>query len=115
MIFADKPTGMTDLLHIEMVYAEPGRIWRQHLQLPAGSTVADALAAFEASCFPESCRPDATALAVYGQLVKTSDALYDFDRIEFLRPLIRDPKDTRRLRAAANPLKKPKTQTKKTG
>jgi len=109
MTSADKPIGMTDLLRIEMVYAEPARVWRQHLQLPAGSTVADALAAFDASCFPEQCRPDADALAVYGQAVKASDGLYDFDRIELLRPLIRDPKDTRRLRAAANPLKKPKT------
>jgi putative ubiquitin-RnfH superfamily antitoxin RatB of RatAB toxin-antitoxin module len=36
------------------------------------------------------------------------DALHAHDRIELLRPLIRDPKDTRRLRAADNPLKKPK-------
>jgi putative ubiquitin-RnfH superfamily antitoxin RatB of RatAB toxin-antitoxin module len=36
------------------------------------------------------------------------DTLHAHDRIELLRPLIRDPKDTRRLRAADNPLKKPK-------
>jgi hypothetical protein len=99
---------MTDALEVELVYAEPDRYWRQTLRLPLGATVADALALWDAAQFPPHCRPDAGALAVFGQKAKPSDALHANDRIELLRPLTRDPKDTRRLRAAANPLKTPK-------
>lgn len=99
---------MNDLIEVELVYAEPERYWRQTLHLPLGATVADALALWDATQFPPQCSPEASALAVFGQRAKLSDALYANDRIEILRPLTRDPKDTRRLRAAANPLKTPK-------
>jgi uncharacterized protein len=106
MISADRPIVMTERLTVEVVYAEPERYWLQTIQLDAGATVADALALWDAAQFPAQCRPNLEALAVFGQKVKAGDLLHDLDRIELLRPLSRDPKDTRRLRAAANPIPK---------
>lgn len=97
---------MTDLITVEMVYAEPERYWRQTVQLAAGASVADALALYDAAQFPAHCQPNHEALAVFGHKAKAGDLLHDLDRIELLRPLIRDPKDTRRMRAAANPIPK---------
>jgi hypothetical protein len=108
MISAGRPTAMTEPLRIEIVYALPEAYWRQELRLPAGSTVARALAAIDRSCFPADLVVDAAYLAVFGQRVSPTDRLHDLDRIEVLRPLLRDPKDNRRQRAALNPLKKKK-------
>ncbi len=98
---------MTEMIPIEIVYAEPDRVWRQELQVPAGASVQHALSALEHRLFPESLQVSEEFLAVYGRRVRFGDRLHAHDRIELLRPLTRDPKDTRRLRAADNPLKKP--------
>jgi putative ubiquitin-RnfH superfamily antitoxin RatB of RatAB toxin-antitoxin module len=98
---------MSEPIEIEIVYAEPQRYWCQTLRLPAGSRVQDALARLDPAAFPDGLAWDAERLAVYGRKVKPTEPLHAFDRIELLRPLTRDPKDTRRLRAAANPLKRP--------
>ena len=99
---------MTECITVEIVYAEPERYWRQQLQLTEGATVRQALDAIDRSMFPMDMAVDAARLAVFGSAVKADYVLYENDRIELLRPLIRDPKDTRRLLAAANPLKKTK-------
>lgn len=99
---------MTEPIAVEIVYAEPDRHWRQVLRLPAGSRVADALAVLDAACFPADMRTDAQAIAIYGQKAGPDTPLHGDDRIELLRPLLCDPKDARRRRAADNPLKKPK-------
>lgn len=99
---------MTELIPVEIVYAEPDRVWRQAVQVPTGASVQQALSAMEPSLFPPGLKVLPEFLAVYGRTVRLADALHAHDRIELLRPLTRDPKDTRRLRAADNPLKKPK-------
>lgn len=99
---------MTDPLRIQIVYALPERYWRQELGLPVGSTVQQALAALDSALFPADMTVDTGHLAVYGQRVRPADRLHDLDRIEVLRPLLLDPKDNRRQRAALNPLKKNK-------
>jgi hypothetical protein len=42
---------------------------------------------------------DALAAAIYGERVSLDHVLHSGDRIEWLRPLLADPKDTRRRRA----------------
>ena len=98
---------MTELIPIEIVYAEPDRVWRQALHVPAGARVDQALSAMDHGLFPDGLQISEDFLAVYGRRVRFGDSLHAHDRIELLRPLTRDPKDTRRLRAADNPLKKP--------
>lgn len=99
---------MTEPITVEIVYAEPDRHWRQLLRLPAGSRLADALAALDAAAFPAGLRVDPQAIAIYGLKADPDSPLHADDRIELLRPLLCDPKEARRRRAAANPLKKPK-------
>jgi uncharacterized protein len=78
---------------VEIVQS-PGerRIERQHLVLPADSTVAEALRA-------AGIDPGAGSVAVWGRRAAPHQALRTGDRIELLRPLQIDPKEARRLRA----------------
>jgi putative ubiquitin-RnfH superfamily antitoxin RatB of RatAB toxin-antitoxin module len=88
------------LLAIEVVYARPERAWRVSLRLAPGST---ALQAFEASGLRgrvaelASAEPD---LGVFAHPVAPDRPLRDGDRVEIYRPLLIDPKDARRKRAA---------------
>jgi putative ubiquitin-RnfH superfamily antitoxin RatB of RatAB toxin-antitoxin module len=89
-----------------MVYAEPEKFWQQIIQLPLGSTVQHALEKLDFAQFPVHMKLSETRLAVFGQLVKPSNILHEHDRIEILKPLLRDPKEIRRQRAELNPYKK---------
>ena len=86
-------------LQVEVVRAWPNRIWRQHLQLVAGTTVQQALQQsnlFQA--FPELAE-QTLAVGIFGRRVKNTQVLSDGDRIELYRPLRFDPKESRRRRA----------------
>lgn len=80
-------------VHVEVVRAWPRRHEARALVLPAGATVADAVAASGLS--------DAAhvAVAVFGEKAEPGHILADGDRVELLRPLTADPKDARRRRA----------------
>lgn len=85
-------------LRIEVVYCPgPREVDLVALSLPAGSTVADAVAASGiAARYPLGA--DAWRLAVWGRACAADQALRDRDRVELLRPLTVDPKEARRLR-----------------
>ncbi len=87
-------------MRVWVVYALPDRQAVQELQLPESATVADAVARSGLlQQFPEiGDRP--LACAIYGRPVADSQALCADDRVEILRPLQVDPKESRR-RAAA--------------
>lgn len=85
-------------LKVEVLLAMPNRAWSVALTLPAGATVGEAL---------ELARPQLPPLdgtdwsyGIYGRLVTPDTLLRDGDRIELLRPLLADPMDQRRRRAA---------------
>lgn len=82
------------------------RAWPRHhdlveIELAEGATVADALAAAGWDGDPE-----VRGYAVFGQAVMPDAALAAGDRVELLRPLTIDPKEARRRRAEARPLRK---------
>lgn len=83
------------MIQVEVVLAWPDRALSRRLQLAEGTTVGDAvaMAAIEGT---QGC----PALAVHGVLAQPGQLLRDGDRIELLRPLLADPKDNRRRRAA---------------
>ncbi len=89
-----------ETLHIEVVYALPDAQYRIELQLPAGST---ASAALERSGllqrFPEIDLGN-DRMGIFGRTVKPDYVLADGQRLEIYRPLLRDPKEARRERAA---------------
>ncbi len=87
-------------LRIEVVYALPLRQRVIELILPAPCTVEQAIRASGILReFPEidlACQP----LGVFGRRVALTDRLGDGDRVEIYRPLVADPKEARRRRAA---------------
>ena len=82
------------MIRVEVVLAWPRRFEAISLELPDGATVADAVAA---SGLP---REGTTGVAVFGERAEDGTALRDGDRVELLRPLLADPKEARRRRAA---------------
>lgn len=86
-------------LRVEVVYAEPGRVWTRTVQLAPGAVVRDAV---DVSGLARE-RPDADVgdgnLGVFGRRVKPTHPLRDGDRVEVYRPLTRDPMEARRRRA----------------
>ncbi len=87
------------VLEVEVAYAVPDRAWRIALRLPAGATVADALAAADLPARIPGVVVDPGALAVFGQAATPETRLHPGDRVEVLRPLLADPKTARRRRA----------------
>ena len=102
------PTSPDVTIKVEVVLAMPECAWSVTLSLPATATVGEAL---------ELARPQLPPLngtglldqthwsyGIFGRLVTPATILRDGDRIELLRPLLADPMDQRRRRAADNPL-----------
>ena len=85
------------MLRVSVVAATPGFQEVVEVELPEGSTVADAVAAarvFER--YPELA--GATA-GIWARRCAPEALLRDGDRVELYRPLIADPKEQRRARA----------------
>ncbi|HKW81613.1 MAG TPA: RnfH family protein [Casimicrobiaceae bacterium] len=78
---------------VTVVAAWPARATEVRLELGAGATVADALAAA-----PEISCTASAPVGIYGMRVARDTALADHDRIEVYRALPIDPKDARRRR-----------------
>lgn len=80
-------------MRIQVISAWPRRHHAVTVELAAGATVADALAASGMAL------EGMTGYAVFGECVDAQSPLRDGDRLELLRDLITDPKDARRRRA----------------
>ena len=86
-------------MRVEIVLAVPRAFEAWQLTLPIGATVAQALEA--AGFTPEALvMRGIDGLALHGVRTTPEAVLRDGDRIELLRPLVADPKDARRRRAA---------------
>ncbi|MGS1116193.1 RnfH family protein [Castellaniella sp. UC4442_H9] len=86
-------------MQVTIAFAAPSGPWRQQLQVPAGTTVGEALSlsAF-AREFPEFT-DHLPVLGVYGERCEPSRVLHEADRVELYRPLVFDPQESRRRRA----------------
>jgi len=83
-------------IEVSVVYALPNEQVVVPLQVPAGTTALEALQ----RCglleqFPE-LRSSTPELAVFSRLVNADQRLKPGDRVEIVRPLKRDPRETRR-------------------
>jgi uncharacterized protein len=97
-------------LAVSVVYAAPGVEAIVALELPAGSTVGDALAASRL-LERNDLDPRSLSCAIHGERADTATPLEDGDRVELVRPLFADPRDVRRRRAVENPL--PRTRSRR--
>lgn len=89
------------VISVEVAYAEPQRQFLRRIDIAAGCSVADAIAA---SGLERAFGMDASALdvGVWSKTASRSTLLNDGDRVELYRPLKVDPKETRRRRASRN-------------
>ncbi len=85
------------MVNVEVVYAEAHRQRRITLELPAGSSVGDALARAADQWRIEL--PADSSVGIFGEKVSLEQLLKAGDRVEIYRPLILDPKEARRQRA----------------
>jgi len=85
---------------VEVVYALPLGQDSTRLRVPAGTTVAEAIAHAGVTLRHPGIELADNRVAVYGKKVALTTVLGDQDRVEILRPLSADPKEARRARAA---------------
>ncbi|MEB0040682.1 MULTISPECIES: RnfH family protein [unclassified Pseudomonas] len=101
------------MITIEVVYAAIDRQMLLSLDLPAGTTVRSGLfASGIGKHFPELDLMHCP-VGIFGKVLSGADThvLQAGDRIEIYRPLLADPKEIRRLRAAKAALAKSKGDT----
>lgn len=91
---------MGDEINIEVVYALPQEQVLFRLRLPQQATVEQAIRRSGVlEKYPE-IDLGRNRLGIYGKLSQPDAQLRDRDRIEIYRPLLADPKEVRRRRAA---------------
>jgi putative ubiquitin-RnfH superfamily antitoxin RatB of RatAB toxin-antitoxin module len=87
-------------IQVEVVYASPGRQKAVRVMVREGASVREAVAHSGLLAeFPE-IDLEKNKLGIWNKLAKPDAALRDKDRVEIYRPLIADPKEVRRQRAA---------------
>jgi putative ubiquitin-RnfH superfamily antitoxin RatB of RatAB toxin-antitoxin module len=88
------------LIDVEVAYATPEQQMIVALNLPEGATVEQAIHASDLlNRFPEIDAADIKA-GIFGNVCKLEQPLKQGDRVEIYRPLLHDPKEARRQRAA---------------
>jgi putative ubiquitin-RnfH superfamily antitoxin RatB of RatAB toxin-antitoxin module len=91
---------MADSIHIEVAYARPERQEIVELKLPPGSSLQQAVEASGLLQRHPEIELAKAKVGIYGKLARLDTALRDKDRVEIYRPLIADPKEVRKQRAA---------------
>ena len=94
---ADRPIA------IEVAYALPDRQDIVRLKVPAGTTVSGAIGLSGLAARHPALAGEAVATGVHGRRVPGETVLSEGDRVEIYRPLVADPKQARRRRAARRP------------
>ncbi len=91
---------MTESIEIQVAYARPQRQELVTLTLPDGTTLRQAIESSGlVQRYPE-IDLESGKFGIFAKLSKPDTALRDGDRVEIYRPLIADPKEVRKQRAA---------------
>ncbi|MCK5002217.1 MAG: RnfH family protein [Gammaproteobacteria bacterium] len=87
-------------INVEVAYAEPDKQLILPVNVDAGTTVGGAIVQSGIMMkFPE-LDIENSKVGIFGKMTKMTTVLQDADRVEIYRPLIADPKEVRRKRAA---------------
>lgn len=87
-------------INIEIAYALPERYYLKSFQVDKGITVQTAITQSGIlSKFPD-IDLSTNKIGIFSRPIKLTDVLKEGDRIEIYRPLLADPKEIRRKRAA---------------
>ena len=87
------------MITVSVVYALPERALEIELELPAGATIAEAIARSRIGERHPEIDVARAAVGVFGRRMRRDAVLADGDRVEIYRALLADPKDARRRRA----------------
>lgn len=91
---------MANTIQVEVAYALPQKQKIVAVEVPENCTVEEAIALSNiAALFPEADLQGADA-GIFGKVVSRDQVLRRGDRVEIYRPLIADPKEVRKQRAA---------------
>lgn len=91
---------MSEMLNVEVCYALSGKQELVNVKLPVGATVQQALEASGLLAKYPEIDLKKNKFGIFAKLSKLDTALRDRDRVEIYRPLIADPKEVRKQRAA---------------
>ncbi len=86
-------------IQVEVVYALPNEQQLLKLEVPAGTTVSDAVRLSGIAEKFAGIDLEKGKFGIFGKLSKPDTVLREKDRVEIYRPLIADPKEVRRRRA----------------
>ena len=85
-------------MKVTVAWASPAAQDSVAVELPAGATVGDAIAACDALA-RSGVEAGSAGYAIFGQTARVDTPLRDGDRVEVTRPLVVDAKSMRRARA----------------
>jgi putative ubiquitin-RnfH superfamily antitoxin RatB of RatAB toxin-antitoxin module len=84
---------------VEVAYAGPEGQFLLRVELPEGATTGDAIRASGIAARLPGVEIGERNVGIWSRVCGLSAALRDGDRVEIYRPLLADPKETRRRRA----------------
>ena len=93
---------MVDHIQVEVAYATPEKQVIRECEVPPGTTAAEAVRMSGISAEFPGLEIDENLLGVFSRKVPPDYPLRNGDRVEIYRPLIADPKESRRRRAKKN-------------
>lgn len=90
---------MADVLHVQLCYAAPLREYFREIAVAPGTTIEQAI--IQSGVLQDIPGIDLATqpVGIFGKKRPLDTVLREFDRIEIYRPLIADPKDSRRRRS----------------
>jgi putative ubiquitin-RnfH superfamily antitoxin RatB of RatAB toxin-antitoxin module len=92
---------VNETITVEVAWGDPRRQYLLEVQLEAGASVADAIEASGIKSRVEGLVVDPERVGIFGRRTTLDTTLRTGDRVEIYRPLLADPKEVRRARAAA--------------
>ncbi len=98
---ASAESGGVERVRVEVVYATPQQQTVIPLQAPVGTTIGQAIALSGIVQRHPEIDLATQAVGVFGDRATLERVLRDGERIEIYRPLLADPKQARRRRAAS--------------
>ncbi|TDG15180.1 RnfH family protein [Seongchinamella unica] len=88
------------LINVEVAYALPEKQAILALQVPEGTTALEAAKQSRITEKFDGIDLDNAKLGIFAKVVSPGQVLREGDRVEIYRPLIADPKEVRKARAA---------------
>ncbi len=89
-----------EIMRVEVAYARPGQQAIIQVSLPKGATLEEAIQASGVLEQFSEIELDKNKVGIFGKLTQRDQPLRPGDRVEIYRPLLADPKQARRERAA---------------